>query len=79
MDQKLENYNLQKQMFEKYIKERKITNIEEYLKSIENDDRYYYSFFKSFFLTNYWLNILGDKQKEKVEIIRKRALGLNKN
>ena len=79
LDQELEDYNLQKQMFKKYIKERKIKNIEEYLKSIENDDCYRYSFFKSFFLTNYWLNILGDKQKEKVEIIRKRVLELNKN
>lgn len=78
LDQELKDYNLQKQQFEKYIKERKITNIEEYLKSIENDNWYYYSFFKSFLLTNHWLSILGDEQKDKVEIIRKRAIVLNK-
>ncbi len=76
--QKLNDYNLTKQSFEKYIKERKITNIKEFLKSIENN-WYYGSFFKSFLLTNYWLNILGDEQKEKVEIVRKRAIELNKN
>ena len=76
--QELKYYNLEKQWFEKYIKERKITNIEEYLKSIENDNWYRYSFFKSFLLTNHWLSILGDEQKDKVEIIRKRAIILNK-